>query len=555
MLAFSNIFSAQHLITPEYGLSAVKIKFLFALFLLMTGIQTVSAEVDYESGIYISTHADIAGINNQSSIFALPLERTYNSSALHTRMFGQGWGTIYETVLTVSDTGIIIIQDGGSGKKSFYALPQKIQKTHKKTHTTLLNNHSFSNNYRSRGAIDSATAQQETKQEKTYQWRLGCAVGVVQKESDGYKRMLAERTDFFDSKGRLYKATNKNGTIITIHRNEKDQISHINDNKGHCLTLDYSSDGFVIHAKRGHKEISYGYQGKTLVQVDRKDDTLNYTYNDENLLVKTLAHQEAIVTVTYDSDGRVSSVQLPNGTLRTYRYLDKTSPLVENGYTHGLLNTEFLDNQKIWQRTVLYARENNQYGLNHVSRILKKNDLGQTETRYQECGLPVSYIAGEFRTQSHYNDDCRLIMQNNGKVIKRLSYDTEHQKISEVTITNRHSSNATWSRFTYDEKGNLIHGKTSEALEAHLTYDLNSRIASMTDQKGQVLSFEYNDAGQPTLIAMTGGGKLVISYDEEGEIKKINVADGKGHEVSEKLLDTMQNLLRIIKPAGVDINI
>lgn len=519
----------------------------------MAGIQSTSAEVCYESGIYVSTHADIQGIGNRSSIFSLPLERTYNSSASQPRMFGLGWGTAYETVLSITDTGIIIIQDGGSGKKSFYALKSHLSGAQKETKTPLRDDCSFSNNSASHDTSVSPKAKHIVKHSDIYQSRLGCAGSYIQKESDGYKRILGERTELFDLKGRLHQITNKTGDIIFIHRDEVDRISKICDNKGHALTFDYSVDGFVTRAQRGKKIISYSYQGKTLFQVDREDDALNYTYNNENLLVKTVSHQEALVTIVYDVDGRVSSAQLSNGTLRTYQYLDKTSSFIEEGYTHGLLNTEFLDNQQLWQRTVLYARETNKYGLNYVSRMLKKNDLGQKETLYQECGLPVSYVSKRDKTLSQYNDDCQLVMQNNGKTIERLNYDKKHQKISEIIITDLENNKTTWSRFTYDNRGKLIHGKTSEGLEAHLTYDKKNRISSMIDQKGQVLSYEYNDAGQPTLIAMTEIGQLMISYDEESEITKVDVVDGKGHEVSEKILDTMQTLLRIIKPTGVDI--
>lgn len=533
----------------------MKIKTFITILLLIAGIQPTSAEVCSESGIYISTHTDFQGIGNRSSIFTLPLERTYNSSASHPRMFGLGWGTVYETVLSVTDTGVIIVQDGGSGKKSFYALKSNHSGAQKETKIPLRDDCSFPRNSMSHEASISPREKQNVKHSDIYRWRLGCTKGYVQKESDGYRRILGEKTELYNLKGRLHQITNKVGGIISIHRDEEDRISKISDNKGHNLTFEYSAAGFITHAQRGDKNISYSYQGKTLVQVDRGDDALSYTYNNGNLLVKTFSHQNAIVTVTYDVDDRVSSVQLPHGTLRTYQYLDTASPLVDKGYTHGLLNTEFLNNQQLLQRTLLYARKTTQSGLNYVSRMLKKNDLGQKETFYQECGLPVLYTRGNDKTQSQYNDDCQLVMQSNGKTIKKLSYDKKHQKISEITITNLENNITTWSRFTYNDQGKLIHGKTSEQLEAHLTYDHNNRIASMLDQKGQILSYEYNGAGQPTLITMTEIGKLVISYDAEGDITKINVVDGKGHEISPKILNTMQNLLRIIKPTGVDMDL
>lgn len=535
-------------------ISTVKIKIFLFLVLLTIGIQSASSEVCYESGIYVSRQLDLHGINSQSSIFTLPLERTYNSSASQLRMFGLGWGTVYETALSVTDEDVIIAQVGGSGKKYFYALKPAPSKKQKTATVPLQDDCSFTSNHAWHSTSGSPTGKQKIKNGDVYKCRLGCAGGYVQKEPEGFKRTLSDRSEFFDSRGQLYKITDKTGAIVVIHRNGDDRISNISNNMGHSLAFTYSADGFVTSVKRDNKKISYSYQGKSLVRVDIEDEAQNYAYNDDNRLVKTFSQQEAVETVTYDSGGRVLSVQLPNDSQHTYQYLDHTSTLVEQGYTHGLINTESHDKQQVWQRTVLYARKTNLYGISHVSRMLKKNDLGRDETLYQECGLPVSQVWGKSKTLSQYNDDCRLVMQNNGKTIKKLSYDKKHQKISKVTTTDLQSNRTTWSSFTYDLKGNLIHGKTSGALEAHLVYSFDNRISSMTDQKGQVLSFEYNNVGQPTLISMADVGKLVISYGEDGEIASIKVADGKGHEVSVKLMDTVQNLLRIVKPAGIDLH-
>lgn len=534
----------------------MKTKSLTALLcVFITGTQIAAAEVCLEKGIYVANRVDLPGINGQPSFFSLPLKRIYNSSFSVPGMFGSGWVTSYSTTLKVTGNGVIVIQEGGTGKKSFYTsdkAPNNPDDTVKQTFAPLQDDCSFSANI-SPQDFNLFGENSKTKAGGIFNWRLGCVRGYVKKDTDGFQRIRSGMSEIFDSKGRLYKATNNKGAEVVIHRNNQNQITQISNNKGSFLAFEYSLDGLVTSATRGDKKVSYIYQGKNLILAEVGDDKHQYTYNEEGLLVQIVANETILENITYNTKGRITFLEDDGNRLEVFQYLDHDSTLLKNGYAHGSIKTVYRNKQLSWQDINFYARKTNKYDISHLSHRLGEIRGIQHETIYQECGLPVTYSSGKSRTSYQYNKDCLLVVQDDGKTIKKLSYDEKHQKISKVTTTDIRSNQTTWSRFTYDSKGNLVHGKTSENLETHLDYGPDNQIASMKNEKGQVVSFQYNDAGKPTLIEMADIGRLDISYDEYGEVSSVTPGEGNGHEVATMLTDVVQKLLRIVKPAGIDM--
>jgi hypothetical protein len=78
----------------------------------------------------------------------------------------------------------------------------------------------------------------------------------------------------------------------------------------------------------------------------------------------------------------------------------------------------------------------------------------------------------------------------------------------------------------------------------------------MVDQESasqkRVLAFKYNALGKPVEIEMEQIGKINVAYDNYGEIKKVE--SSAGHKMALQVTQAFQNLLSIVKPAGVNLN-
>lgn len=78
------------------------------------------------------------------------------------------------------------------------------------------------------------------------------------------------------------------------------------------------------------------------------------------------------------------------------------------------------------------------------------------------------------------------------------------------------------------------------------------RITELVDQGGQRVTFKYNRNSKPIEITVVGVGTINVRYTASGEIEKVD-SDG-GRTVALKVTSTFQNLLEIIRPAGVSLS-
>ncbi|MFP5492745.1 MAG: hypothetical protein ACLGG0_14675, partial [Bacteriovoracia bacterium] len=111
--------------------------------------------------------------------------------------------------------------------------------------------------------------------------------------------------------------------------------------------------------------------------------------------------------------------------------------------------------------------------------------------------------------------------------------------------------------FTYDKQGNLITAKNDKGKAVLLVYDTKGKITKMVDDdkktnQRRTLSFQYNALGKPVVIEMEKVGKINVAYDNYGEIKKVE--SDAGHKMALQVTQAFQNLLAIVKPAGVNLN-
>jgi YD repeat-containing protein len=126
-------------------------------------------------------------------------------------------------------------------------------------------------------------------------------------------------------------------------------------------------------------------------------------------------------------------------------------------------------------------------------------------------------------------------------------------KVSKVLKYPKNQKNkATWSTFSWDAKGNLQTAKNHLNKAVKLFYDTNGRISTMIDQSKRRIDFKYNENSKPIVITDPALGSINVTYDNAGAVTKVESA--KGDKVAVQIFDTFQNLIEIIRPAGVTLS-
>lgn len=545
--------------------------------LILTLITSVSyAGVNLKNGNFYISYTDIVVPGTGQK---LEMTRTYNSKSTEIGWFGFGWGNIFETKIIKSPDGCVVVHEHGAGGKVRFcpknpvnpkkaaqkivdAMRKKSQSINESTAKNLIErlskNAELRHAYARRFNIKTKIAAGSTlySNERGIQEVKVTKNGFVRHSNDGKK-------EHFNKKGKLVKVVDKNNYKVEF-KYKNGNIHSIKDSFAKQIYFTWYPNGFIKEMwSAGDKKALFKYKGKDLVySKDVKGNEYGFEYDSSHNLVKVVynpkrkkGEKEDAMTMKYESKTYfISSVTDRNGDRTSYKYgADKVNP---KDHYWTIVKKKGFNNKEVSNRYE-YEIKTRGDGSRYTFRILTKINGIKTETIYSECcGLPIKIARGKHVTNFKYNDKGLLTEKKStrGGFIK-IAYDKKHNKIQKVTNENG------WTEFKYDKKGNLKIAKNSKGKSILLVYNSKGKIQKMVDKQvnpktkkasKRTLGFKYNSLGKPVEIEIQKVGKINVSYDNYGEIKQVN--SKQGHKMALQVTQAFQNLLAIVKPAGVNLN-
>ena len=547
----------------------------FAFFISLS----TQANVSLRNGNFFIGYSDIAYPGG----FETKIERVYNSKTPYNGWFGWGWGSEYEVFLSISADGSVLVHEYGGGAQNRFN-PQNFttQELEQAVNTIasaaqkagvigsasqfaaykekLKNDATFRNDewqkFRAQGKVAARSLPVGTKLTSTR-----FSFQMIQVVQNGYQRIYdSGKVETFDATGRLVKVQDRNGHSIQISRSKDGLIEKIQDN--------FNRKIFFTFNKKRKVEKLQGENNKTVV----------YQYNDQDELVYTKDADGNIYTYGYSKDRRhnltevgysdkskmlisyygkdqfenVKSVKDRDGTLTEYSYGKvnndpkslKVTVVVKNNEGKALSTSVYDYNFKIKAT-----------GEEWTQKMVTTVDGDRTETVYDEkLGLPLFIKRGKDETTFVYDARGRVTKKTTPFEVTELSYDPKVGKVSKVVKIDRANKNAKpeWSQFQYDDRANLISAVNSDKQSVKLFYDTNGRISSMIDQNKKRIDFKYNENSKPVEIIDPSLGSIKVTYTNSGEVKKVDSAGGR--KIALQVTSAFQNLLEIIRPAGVTLS-
>lgn len=538
-------------------------RFLIALVMI---ISSVFAGVNLKNGNFYITYTDIVVPGGGHD---LVIERTYNSRSIDKGWFGYGWGSDYETYLSVSADGSVIVHENGSGaltrftpktavnaeeaaKKIVDAMRKSSMKINSSVAKDLVaklkNDAELRQAYAKRFKVEAKLAS-GTKLFSNVRGLQTLEVtnkGYIRSQSDGAKH-------HFNKEGKLVKVQHKNGYYVDLtYKNGK--LTKIKDSMAKQIFLGWYPDGKI-------KSVESGAGNKTLYKYDDKDNLIEAKDVQNNLFAYSYDYNHNMTQIKY-KDGSTMKIKYTkrtqfveeivnkNGEVVSYKY--ESNPKNPENHYWTLVGKKLPSGKEVTNRYE-YEIRRKQDGSSYTHRIYTVVNGVSTETIYTECcGLPKQIKRGKNVTNFEYNKKGLLTKKfsSRGDFVE-LEYDKVHNKITKVT------NKSGWTNFEYDKKGNLKKAQDSKGKSVLLIYDSKGRIAKMLDydkstKKKRQLEFKYNAQGKPTEIAMNKVGKINVKYDNYGEIQKVE--SKSGHKMALQVTQAFQSLLAIVKPAGVNLN-
>lgn len=326
----------------------------------------------------------------------------------------------------------------------------------------------------------------------------------------------------YDAKGNLTSVFQPNGNVLSYFYDQLDRVEQLSDNMG--LIAKYTYDG----------------NGNQLTITDGLDRTMTYTYDALNRRISEALPSGATTKYEYDGNSNLLTVTDAKGNATTYTYSSLNQQLTHTDALSAKTQFEYDANGNLTKATdakgnaTTYAYD----ALNQNTAITFANGLSLQYT-YDELGRVVASkdrAGREFKYA--YNPLGNLLTKTYPDgTTDRYTYDGISRMLSAV------NKDATVN-FTYDNAGRLLsetlNGKVTSysydvaAGKRTLTYPsgmkveehLNARdlITSILQNGEEVVTMDYNAAGQKTTQGYANGITTTYGYNENGWLSSI-VAD------------------------------
>lgn len=554
------------------------LRVIFLTAIVLGLMSSAYANVSLKNGNFFIGYTDVVYPGG----FEPKVERVYNSKTPYNGIFGWGWGNEYEAYLSVSADGCAVVHEYGGGAENRFCPKQMnsqeldkavdtIAAAAKATGTLgtsaqfdaykkrLRSEAMFRNDewekYRNAGKLQArqlAVNSQLISNRFSFQYITRIQGGFVRTFDNG-------RVEKFDDSGRLQKVSDKNNNSIEFGYTKEGKLAKIVDNFNRKIFLSYNKQGKVEKLQgENSKEATYKYndQGELVWTKDVDGNVYTYKYSTDRRhnMVEIGYSDKTTLQIAYygrDKNENVKSVKDRDGSQNEYVYLSDKSDRKHTGVSITVKDTE---GKKISSSKYEYFLRNKADGEEWTYKMITELDGERTETTYNECcGLPLIIKKGGEETAFEYDIKGRVTKKVTPSEITMLKYDPKAGKVSRVDRSQKGGSKKTfWSEFQYDPKANLVFARNSEGKGVKLLYDNNGRITTMVDQNRRKITFKYNENSKPVEITDPALGSITVSYSNSGEIKKVDSSAGR--KIAMQVTSAFQNLLEIIRPAGVTLS-
>jgi YD repeat-containing protein len=541
---------------------------------------SLSANVSLKNGNFFVGYTDIVYPGG----FEPKVERVYNSKTPFKGMFGFGWGNEYEVFLTVSADGSVVVHEyGGGAENRFSPLAFKSEELDKAVDSIasvaqkagvagnaeqlasykkhLRTDASFRNDewekFRSQNKLQPRQLPNNAKLTSnrfSYQY--------ITKTTSGYIRTFdTGKTENYDESGHLVRISDKNNNFIELSYEKGGHLHKLIDNFNRKMFFTFNEQGLLttIEGENSKKAtFKYNNQGELINSKDVDGNVYNYKYDSNSrhnmILIEYSDKEKTTMAMTYygrDKHENIKSVKERDGTLTEYLYDNDTG---DKSHYSASVNTKGADGKKISSSKYEYFIKNKQDGEEWTYRMITTIDGDRTETTYNECcGLPLLIKHGAEETTFAYDIKGHVTKKTTPNEVTELHYDERAGKVNSVTRYSKvNKADKSWSKFEYDKKANLISAVNSEGKKVKLLYDMSGRISTLVDQNRRQISFKYNENSKPIEIRDPALGTITVSYTNSGEIKKVDSTAGR--KIALQVTSAFQNLLDIIRPAGVTLS-
>jgi RHS repeat-associated protein len=334
--------------------------------------------------------------------------------------------------------------------------------------------------------------------------------------------------------GLISRVKSSSGRTLTYARDTSNRISAITDDLGRSVTYTYTSTGTAADGTATTGISSVSWKNAAGVQTHSE----SYTYDAAGRMA-TVTDQRGILMVSniFYPDGRVQKQTLADGAIYQFAYT-------------------FHANGKVATTTVTDGR-NNVRTLTYTDKSQLVNETFGSGTAISQTSTYTRNAAGLiFSVTDHRSRRKEFLYDTNGNITQitylagtanafteKFTYTTDYNKVK--TYTDPRNKITT---MTYDAKGNVTQVKDPLNNVTNMTYDSQGKVLTMTSgASGNTITRTYTYDVNDVRTVTEGGYTSTFTTDTLGRVTAMT--DGRGN-VSYYEYDNRSRLIKATDPNG-----
>jgi YD repeat-containing protein len=479
------------------------------------------ADVRLSNGNFFIVYTDVS----YSDDATIQITRTYNSADNSEGMFGWGWGSPYETYLTVEDRRLVVYENGGANKNTYTPLPEAS----------------------SEEPFDRLSKIREGQRFESFRY----GYQTILRTAKGFVRLGSSRNEVFDSVGRLVEIVT-DGTKSVRFSYTRGSLSGIDDSAGHSLQLQLRQ-GRVIKIEANDGSVArydYNGRGELVASQSLEGNHYQYAYSADGLhnLTAIAGPGSATTEIWYHPNGKVRFVHVRGESPKEYSY---TSESLSAQRHERVGVSQVLNGQrKTTWTTFLYQLGPNQE--EHLIQQLENDGPRVKETDYDPVYGTPTLIERRETARFNYDEKGRVIR----KILNEVTEDVSYAPNGKVETITRRSSMEPHdvlfsAKYAYDKTGQLTEAVSSSGSDFELKYDAVGHMQAIRDG-GDTLVFSYDKLGRPIMITVNDKDRIKILYEPGGKISHV---ENTSPALTARVSSIIERFAYLARSAGVTFDL
>ncbi|WP_089726416.1 RHS repeat-associated core domain-containing protein [Candidatus Thiosymbion oneisti] len=319
-------------------------------------------------------------------------------------------------------------------------------------------------------------------------------------------------------------------------------IAEINRN-GYCFNYEYDAQGRCIKnwGDQGeyYRELRYTTGQGKTEVIDSLQQKTTYYWNRQGLVVMVVDAASGVHQYHYDRNRRLIGEIDANQNTITYEYDEQGRQTAKTDQENNRWETVYDDDKPDVHIDPLG---------NEIIRIHDQDDNLIQEEDSQGNRQTHQTAAGKSTQENHpavrkeYDEWHRLLSMGDAEGHTRhFVYDLKGRLIRE------RDKNGNETSYGYDAEDNLIWTRDPLGNEKRFIYRGLNKLSEQRDENGNTVKFEYDSEGQLTTITNENNEKHTFSYDACG---RLSSDIGFGGETNTYGYDRKGNIVTVSRPGG-----